>query len=251
VFPPGANVGCSVDFENVSKGRYAVAMHDVAWTPEKIERFWNYYSQNSALSDTYFAAQVGRHLIDFVASKIRIGTALDFGCGRGDLIGHLLKKTEACGIDQSAESVAMVNHRFQHHPRFRGAFVEASMPPVDTVFALEVVEHMDDVALGDLLANVQRLLKPGGHLVVTTPNNENLSAAKRICPDCGCVFHQMQHVRSWTSSTLEAYLVRFGFRGTATPMLLSDKNGLKRAVHLALHRLRGTRPNLVFIGQLS
>jgi SAM-dependent methyltransferase len=40
----------------------------------------------------------------------------------------------------------------------------------DLVFAFEVVEHVDVADLADLLANVKRALKPGGRLVLSTPN---------------------------------------------------------------------------------
>lgn len=47
-----------------------------------------------------------------------------------------------------------------------------------------------------------RLIAPGGFIAITTPNNEDLNESTLLCPDCGCVFHRWQHVRSWTPKSL-------------------------------------------------
>jgi len=226
--------------------------HKIKWTPELIQRFWDYYSSNPSLEDTYFAKSVGRHLLDYVGRRIRIGTAVDFGCGRGDLIGYLLARTEAYGVDQSPESVATANRRFKDHPRFKGAFVGSEQLPggcADTVFAVEVVEHMEDAPLDGLLMEARRILKPGGHLVVTTPNNEDLRRSEIMCPDCGCIFHNMQHLRSWTADSLISYIARFGFEGSAEGALLSRRQGFPRFAEMSLHRaLRRYKGALIYIG---
>lgn len=226
--------------------------HDVVWTPDRIKAFWDYNSSNSALEDTYFSKMRGRSIVDFVSRRIRIGSALDMGCGRGDLIGYLLEKHEAMGTDQSPESIAEVNRRFQRHPRFRGAFAGSEDLPdgvADTVFVIEVVEHLDDATLASLLTEARRLLNRDGHLVLTTPNEEELEANKVLCPECRCVFHRWQHVRSWTAQGLVDHLAQFGFEGTAMATLLSHRNGLGRIAHKLYHRLKGAHmPNMVYIG---
>lgn len=228
------------------------ARHDVTWTPERIKRFWDFQSSSDAMEDEYFSKLRGRALIDFVARRIRIGSAFDMGCGRGDLIGYLLGKHEAGGADQSPESVAATNRKFEGHPRFRGAFVgtdEVLSELADTVFIVEVVEHLDDATLDSVLKEARRLLKPGGHLVLTTPNEENLQASQVMCPECACVFHRWQHVRSWTPDSLAKHVSAFGFEGTAVATLLSQYAGFKRLLQRAIFAIRGDRlPHMVYIG---
>ena len=226
--------------------------HDIIWSPERIRRFWDYNGSNNALEDTYFSRLRGRALVDFVSRRIRIGVALDLGCGRGDLVGYLLEKHQAGGVDQSPDSVATVKRRFDNHPNFRGARTNTDQlgdASVDTIFIVEVVEHLDDRTLASVLSEARRLLRPGGHLVLTTPNEEDLEASKVMCPECAAVFHRWQHVRSWSPESLVAHVRSFGFEGQATPTLLSQNIGLNRVLQRTIYWFRGDRlPHMVYIG---
>lgn len=227
----------------------AVEQHDIDWTPERIGRFWDYYSRNQSLEDTYFAGISGRQLIEYVRKRIRIGLAVDMGCGRGDLIAFLLDRGfRAYGMDQSPESVALVRQRFSHNPLFAGAGEDP--PPADTVFMLEVVEHMNDEALGTAIESVRNILKAGGHLVVTTRNEEDLDREKIMCPECAGIFHRMQHVRSWSAQGLASYLARHGFEAK---LCEAYRLGWRRGFMGALDkiRFRHQKPNLIYIGRLG
>ena len=63
----------------------------------------------------------------------------------------------------------------------------------DAVVAAEVVEHIPemDVALKDLA----RVLRPGGHAVITVPYQEILNYV--TCPDCGIQFEANGHVHTF------------------------------------------------------
>lgn len=227
--------------------------HDVVWTPDRIRRFWDFQGSNSAFEDTYFSKFRGRALIDFVSRRVGIGLAFDMGCGRGDLIGCLLDRYQTGGADQSPGSVAAVNDRFGASPRFRGATVGTAGIAggiCDTLFIVEVVEHLNDETLASVLKEAHRLLKPGGHLVLTTPNREDLGANAVICPECACVFHRWQHIRSWTPEGLEQHVQDHGFQGKAVPALLSQYHGYKRWLHRVVVRVRGDQlPHMIYIGR--
>lgn len=223
--------------------------HEIEWTAEKVRRFWDHSA--SDMSNLYFSKMVGHSVVAYVSRRITIGTALDLGCGTGGLIEHLLaRRLMAFGADQSADSVAAVNSRLAGKVGFQGAYVGIDhVPAVDTVFMLEVIEHMDDEALGSALTDAKRLLKPGGHLVLTTPNEEKLVASRRICPECGCMFHAMQHIRSWSAETLSDYMAASGFQEVSCEgTLFSAHHSLKGSIDRLRYRRRH-KPHLIYIGQ--
>lgn len=232
--------------------------HHVEWTPEKVSRFWDFYSSNPALQEAYFARMVGPSLLRFVAKRIKIGQAIDIGCGPGDLIQLLMAAGyEAYGADSSPGTIEQVQRRFGEMGMFGGAVLmanaEIDLPnsSVDTAFMLEVVEHMDDDMLFQALAAARQVLRPGGHLVLTTPNQENLEANQVICPDCAAIFHRVQHVRAWSSDSLRACVEAEEFETVACEATtLSPYKGVVGAIYRTVYPLaRHRKPHLVYIGR--
>jgi len=98
-------------------------------------------------------------------------TALDIGCGNGLLL-HLLKKegftAYGCDVSKAASETAKENV-----PEAEIALVksEEALPYADDTFdvvtCLEVFEHVK--ALDKLIAEMIRVCKKGGKLLVTTP----------------------------------------------------------------------------------
>jgi 2-polyprenyl-3-methyl-5-hydroxy-6-metoxy-1,4-benzoquinol methylase len=199
--------------------------HEITWTPEKSKRIWDYYGSRSQFRSTFFGYIAG----PLVARKLiaAVGAApdariLDFSCGQGDVIAallpHLTSGQEISACDFSATYVDAVQERFRGDARFKGAMLVTQLPgPLpaghyDIVYATEVIEHLDDTELERMLAECQRILRPGGRVFFTTPNQEDYEASKLMCPECGCIFHKWQHLRTWTSSTLKARMEGAGFR---------------------------------------
>lgn len=129
--------------------------------------------------------------------------------GPGYLIEHLLKFLgnkwggQIYGLDFSKESIEKFREKFIGFNNVVNAMWVNKLPSliednfIDCVFAVEIIEHLSDTYLSATLNEIYRILKPGGYLIITTPNNEDLEANKTICPECGCIFHRWQHVRSW------------------------------------------------------
>lgn len=199
--------------------------HEIAWSPEKSGRLWNYYSKSAHHQDKYFGRIAGPQVAKFMHKKDLLKHAraiLDFSCGKGDLIGHLSRHLTAqqtlTGIDVSEESISATIRRNTANPFFAGAHTITAWPgPLpdnsqDLVFATEVIEHLTDEEITGALEECRRLLKPGGRLFLTTPNNEILDAEKTLCPECGCIFHRWQHIQSWTRERLSTRLEAHGFR---------------------------------------
>lgn len=114
-----------------------------------------------------------RDRFEVVRPLIGNGSVLDIGCAsrykRPDWLHGLLAKdvTDLVGIDISEDSITELKEQgyaveladardFDLHRQF------------DTVFAGELIEHLDDVR--GFLRSVHRHVKPGGRFVLTTPN---------------------------------------------------------------------------------
>jgi SAM-dependent methyltransferase len=76
----------------------------------------------------------------------------------------------------------------------------------DAVVASEVLEHLHDEQRAAGLAEVARVLKPGGWFLGTVPYNESLKAGDVVCPCCGTLFHRWGHQKSFTEQTLRGEL---------------------------------------------
>ena len=195
--------------------------HSLVWDEEKIARFWNCISKREPWRDDFFSKQVGTGVVNFLKCLIDMkGRVLDYGCGPGHLVEHLLAAGITCeGIDFAEATVEAVNCRFRGHGSWKGARVSSGvdLPSPDGIYdlaiCLETLEHVLPENMPTLIANLKRVLKPcTGMLFVTVPNAENMIAKNVFCPECGSVFHPYQHLSSFTVGTLEKLMGGFGFR---------------------------------------
>jgi 2-polyprenyl-3-methyl-5-hydroxy-6-metoxy-1,4-benzoquinol methylase len=225
-----------------------------------VQRFWDYLAQSDHADRAYFSSHSGDALIAFVNARVPLlpgQRLLDFGCGPGFLVERLAARglsTE--GLEFSADSCARTVERCRKYPAFRGATMADSLPSsltagsFDSIFLIEVIEHLLPEHIDSTFHEIYRLLKPGGHVIVTTPHNEDLQAAKTMCPECGLVFHPWQHLNAFTAPSLAALLGSYGFtqrycRATAIG------SGKGAAVMDLLRRLSGRaifQPHLIYIG---
>lgn len=109
-------------------------------------------------------------------SGLTSGEVLDVGCGDGrgthDLAGLLGASFHWRGVDFSERAIAFARLMapdlcFEVQDAERLQFPDASF---DLVVAREVIEHIPVAEVQAFLAEVRRVLRPGGLLVVTTPS---------------------------------------------------------------------------------
>lgn len=241
-------------------------LHDVVWTPERVARFWSALAGQKAAEASYFGAQAGVALIRYVSRTIRLEGAeiLDYGCGNGAILEALLDRgLRGRGLEFSSESAARCEARLRGRIGFGGVVTSTALPTplapasADVVLCTEVVEHLLDGSLEATLRELHRLVRPGGHVVVTTPNDEDLEARKMHCPECGAGFHPWQHVRSFDARTLRAALEGAGFRTVQVEAIDLAVYGEPRRAWFPLARQIARRatfrpvqtPNLIYIGR--
>jgi SAM-dependent methyltransferase len=97
------------------------------------------------------------------------GPYLDFGCGTGHLLRRLAAVGPAAGFEVSPWAAAAARVTAP------GATVYERLDDLPTagfavVVSVHVVEHLDDDAVATSLAAWHRVLRPGGHALVVTPD---------------------------------------------------------------------------------
>jgi 2-polyprenyl-3-methyl-5-hydroxy-6-metoxy-1,4-benzoquinol methylase len=193
----------------------AAAAHDLIWTDETVQRFWSYYADKT---HAYFAESFGGEVVRRMANFLPKGClCVDYGCGSGGLSAALLGAGyRVAAADHSLDAVARVRQRFAGRPGFLGAWhtgaILGATDPAEAVFSLETIEHVTDAGLAAYFTAIRALAKPEGIVIVTTPYDEDIEAAKVFCPESGAVFHPMQHVRSFDTDSLAAVLATHGLR---------------------------------------
>jgi SAM-dependent methyltransferase len=190
------------------------------WTPQSIARFFGWMGTNPHKQDGYFSLQVGEALVRFLdLAGVLKGRVIDYGCGPGYLLNLLSeKKVQLFGADFSAEAVDIVNQRLSGRPGWNGVKLIRSMPSpeladgaFDLATCIETIEHLPVEPLEATLAQLRRIVKPGGYLFLTTPGGENLDKGMAYCPFCEAEFHAWQHVRTFTPGSLRRILVDRGW----------------------------------------
>jgi 2-polyprenyl-3-methyl-5-hydroxy-6-metoxy-1,4-benzoquinol methylase len=151
---------------------------------QKLEESKAYYDQRFGneeghpsrltLDETYRWNVIETVLKKIVAEHpVKTLQILDFGCGRGWLSQKLTAFGQVTGVDLSPESIKRAAGFF---PEVTFKVINAAEPvsgqlpagTFDIVISSEVIEHV--LNQPEYINNISTLLKPGGILLMTTPN---------------------------------------------------------------------------------
>lgn len=174
--------------------------------------------QHRATHDSVFGAQRFWHqkrfdlcleLLD-VTPGMRV---LDAGCGSGVFADRIARAyaAEVVAIDANEAAVRFAR---EHYPRTnlevrRGHVGALGLEPVsfDRIACLEVIEHIHLAQGRAMLETFAKLLKPGGKLLVSTPNAHSAWPAIEWLLDrlkLTAAMENEQHVIAYDARTLEA-----------------------------------------------
>lgn len=122
------------------------------------------------------------------------GRLLDLGCGTGGILNDWTRENRCYGVDRSRLAVEICRKRGLEGV----AQGDLAAPPLasgsfDLVFALDVIEHLDDDA--GFLESARQLCAPGGRLIIAVPAFQSLWSRHD---------ETFQHRRRYSARQLEA-----------------------------------------------
>lgn len=142
---------------------------------------------------------------------------LDVGCGPGTLIGSLHGRFISTGIDISANEIDYARRVYEDGAKRFFAVSARELPAdccsQDVATIVEVIEHLAPADLDDVLRVTIERLRPGGKLVVTTPNLHSAWPLVEMLVDhFGEMTYAHQHINKFTSRRLRRLLQDVGLR---------------------------------------
>ena len=142
---------------------------------------------------------------------------LDVGCGPGTLIGTLPQDKRSVGADIASSQIRYANEKYgTPYHQFRVMEPSKPLPFKDNSFdvatILEVVEHLTNENNVFILKEINRVLRPGGYLLLTTPNRWLLCRFVEWLRDrIADVSYEEQHITYYKREGLEALFKDTGF----------------------------------------
>jgi 2-polyprenyl-3-methyl-5-hydroxy-6-metoxy-1,4-benzoquinol methylase len=148
------------------------------------------------------------------------GNLVDFGCGDGTFLAMAGKHFDVTGIELSPRFADLARRVVAADRIIEGAVTQVaenvlSAASFDVVTQLGYIEHEWHPISG--LRAAWRVLKPGGVVVIKTPNYASWN--RRVMGADWCGYHVPAHCNYFTPQTLRRILRQTGFRPLAQPLV--------------------------------
>lgn len=192
---PGGVSGDGFDYGRIPRGYYDRVLRD----GHLVQRAWH------------------RYKFDRVRGMLEVpdgSRLLDVGCGPGTFLGGFATgvRIDMTGIDVAGEQIEYARETYgTPSRRFLAVSPDRPWPFSDGVFdaatLIEVVEHLDRPAIRRIAGECARVLRPGGLLVMTTPNYaSHWPLLEWLVGRLGPVNYEEQHVTRFDRFTVRRQL---------------------------------------------
>lgn len=190
----------------------APPFHDYSYTDPRSGHHHSWIAQPVL---DLISAVVPNHNLPKGKSNLRI---LDLGCGNGSFTNFLANQGfEAVGIEESASGIEIARQTYPNCRFIRGSIYNLELTELENAFDIvvstEVIEHL--FLPRELPRVVQKLLKPNGHLILTTPyhgylKNLALSLSGKMDSHFTALWDG-GHIKFFSVKTLNQLLTSEGF----------------------------------------
>jgi SAM-dependent methyltransferase len=174
-------------------------------------------TRGNGLLENFLARQRSAMADRLIPEAARSGRLLDIGCGTFPFFLQSVRFAQKYGIDQVASSEAI-------HLEANGLNIsnldvskEKQFPFADNFFdvisMLAVFEHLDPSRLSGILAEIYRVLKPGGVYIMTTPAPWTHHLL-RLLARCNLVSREEieEHKGAYSHESIAGFLEKGGFK---------------------------------------
>lgn len=159
---------------------------------EKAEKFWDRAAEAyDGGIDYVFGNNMREILLDAMRNEQNLGRTVEFGCGTGYYTPVLAERSESLvATDFSEQMVARTRERTKDLPTVtvqKENCEKTTFPPesFDCAFLGLTLNMVDGPAT---IAEMHRILKPGGRLLATVPTNEGIGIGSLL----GVVFRNVK-----------------------------------------------------------
>jgi SAM-dependent methyltransferase len=172
------------------------------------DAIWDHF-QNEGLN----AFSQASPRLEYLVRRLKPGErVLNVGVGSGHL-EHLAaaKGVEIWALDPNERSSEKLRNGLGIGQRAQVGYSQDMPFPdghFDSVIMSEVLEHLEAEVREKTLAEVRRVLRPGGRLIGTVPARERLDESEVVCPNCEHHFHRWGHQASFDVPAMAATLQR-------------------------------------------
>jgi len=171
---------------------------------QNLEHRYYQYLRGNQYASTDALLNVLREYLPYFEGFTRV---LDIGCGHGEFLQLLQEQGhEAVGIDIDPAMVATCQQLgLTAYEGDAGTFLAAHAGQFDAIFSSNVIEHLDAQRVQAWIRQAYHALRPGGLLLIGTPNPESLIVQLHE------FWRDPTHVRLYSRQLIEFFFADAGF----------------------------------------